>query len=183
VPTETCLRPVAFSAFGCIPDGPGFEVVDAHGFLFFSNCHVPLDGKVVFRQVLNAQALIQPELRYGVEVQILEKTYDWMSLELHVPLPALEGRTRAMVTVTARASEPTPLTLGCGGVMDRGRGFQGFSRHAFVAGPIYRTVSMELQFPAFPMDEIENGRFVVALYFNQAEAATVTISDFRIDLH
>lgn len=179
---EISFRPTVFSVFNVLSESASFELLDHSGAVFLSNCHIPLEGKVAFRQVLNAESLFDATMRHGLEVEIAEKDFDWMSLELHVPMSALEGRETANIVITARADLPTVLSLGYGGVLDRDRGFDCFVFRDHKVGQQYKTISTELQFSALPVDEIENDKFVVAIYFNNSDETTLTISDFRLDL-
>ena len=176
------FRPIAFSTHGSLPDTSAFELESGSGVRFLSNCHVPLDGKVTFRQGMNAASLWEPDLRYALEVEIAQKTYDWLSLEMHLPKTFLAEREAANVVVTARAAAPTSLAIGYGGILDRGRGFDCFLLRDHRIGLQYKTISTELHFSTLPMDEIEADVFVVAVYFNNTDETTVTLADFRVDL-
>ncbi|MEP2529977.1 hypothetical protein [Shimia sp.] len=177
------FRPIAFNVLNSVSDCSDFELIGPSGEIFLNNCHIPLEDQVVFRQTVNAEALFEPELGYGLEVDILQKSFEWMALEMHLPLEALKDHEAASFVVSARAGRKTKLAVGYGGLLDRGRGFDCFTFHEYKIGQQYKIITTELAFNALPMDEIENDRFVVALYFNNTDATTVTLSDFRLDLH
>lgn len=180
---EKSLRPMIFSVFNSIPECASFELMGRAGVVLKSNCHIPLEGKVAFRQVQNAASLFDPSLRYGIEVEIREKAFEWMAVEMHVPRKELEGCLSVTLQVVARSSEPNTLSVGYGGVLDRGRGFDCFVFRDYKTSQQYKTITHEIEFGALPMDEIENEYFVVALYFNHTEPTTMTISEFRLDLN
>ena len=183
MPSETRLRPMAFTALNSISDCSAFELSGQSGETFLSNSDIPLDEQVFFRQTMNAEALFDPSLRYGLEVEIAQKSYAWMSLEMHLPMALLADHPSANFVVSARAASKTTLALGYGGILDRGRGFDCFTYRPFKIGHQYKTIATDLQFSALPMDELEGNRFVLALYFNDTDATTVTLSDFRLDLY
>ena len=177
------FRPLAFHVMNSVSDCSEFELLGSSGEVFLSNCHMPLKDHVVFRQVANAEMLFDPTLRYGLEIEILQKSYEWMALEMHLPMAAFMEHEGASFAITARAGRKTKLAVGYGGVLDRGRGFDCFTFHEYKIGQQYKTITTELVFNALPMDEIEDDRFVVALYFNNTDETSVTLSDYRLDLH
>lgn len=182
MPAVSPLRPIALRVRNSIPDSSDFELIGPSGEVFLSNCHIPLTDEVVFRQVMNAEGMFDPALRYGLEIDIMRKSYEWMALEMHLPLALCQDHDHASLLVSVRAERKTQLAIGYGGILDRGRGFDCFVFNEHRIGQQYKTITTELGFAELPMDEIENDRLVLALYFNSTDETKVTLSDFRFDL-
>lgn len=174
-------RPRVFSSLVSVGQFDSLDFIDPDGSRFFFNCDDPARGDVSFLQSLNFAHAFTSELLFSLRIRMAENDFSWSSLEYHIPIEFLAGNRQGDYQVCLRAAERCVASIGYGGILDKGRGFQCFELRDIVVGPRTSVHVMNIEFDALPLDEIENGLFVLALYFTKSGNNNFALFDMLFD--
>lgn len=176
------FRPQVFTHLAPASEVGDIDIRERGGARFFFNCNNPSDGKILFGQSLNLQQAMVPDLRFALDVDLVNNGYGWASLEYHLPLAVLEGHGKGRFLVLLRAEQRDTVSLGYGGILNNGRGFECFELQDIAIGGQTKLITLEIEFEALPLDEIENDLFVLALYLTKTGTNRLSILDLALEV-